>query len=230
MERKAKIAAFLNRYRHGWVFLYALIYMPSFCWLEKTVTGNYYVIHSPIDDMIPFVEYFIIPYFLWFVFMAVWGLYFFFTNVEDFYKLAKVTVIGMTFFLIISALVPNGLTLRPEVFERDNIFVDMVRFLYRVDTPTNVFPSLHVFNSLAICIAIYKSEALKKHKIISYSSYVLAGLIVLATMFLKQHSVYDVIMAFIMAYVLYHLVYVPQESHAFGPVRNRSRRVLLGSK
>lgn len=230
MNRKAKIAAFLNKYKHGLVFLYALIYMPWFCWLEKTVTGNYYVIHSSIDDMIPFVEFFIIPYFLWFVFMAVWGLYFFFTNVDDFYKLAKLTIIGMTLFLVISTLIPNGLTLRPEVFERDNIFVDMVRFLYRIDTPTNVFPSLHVFNSLGICIAIHESKVLREHKIICYSSYVLAGLIILATVFLKQHSIYDVAMAFVVAYILYQLVYVPVESHAFRPARGRSRRMLLGSK
>ena len=164
MNKRAKIIAFLNKYKHAWVFLYALIYMPWFVWLEKSVTGNYYVIHSPIDDMIPFVEYFIIPYLLWFVFIAVWGLYFFFTNVKDFYKLTKLTIIGMTIFLIISTLVPNGLNLRPEVFERDNIFVDLVRFVYRVDTPTNVFPSLHVFNSLGICIAIHESKELKEHK------------------------------------------------------------------
>lgn len=228
MNKKAKIAAFFNKYKHGWVFLYALIYMPWFIWLEKTVTGDYYVIHSPIDDMIPFVEYFIVPYLLWFAFIAVWGLYFFFTNVEDFYKLAKLTIIGMTLFLILSTLVPNGLNLRPEVFEKDNIFVDMVRFVYRVDTPTNVFPSLHVFNSLGICIAIYESDELKKHKVISYASYILAGLIVLATVFLKQHSVYDVVMAFVMAQALYQIVYVPAEERAFKPAKNR--KLLWSSK
>lgn len=228
MNKKAKIAAFLNKYKHGWVFLYAFIYMPWFVWLEKTVTGNYYVIHSPIDDKIPFVEYFIIPYLLWFVFIAGWGLYFFFTNVEDFYKLAKLTIIGMTLFLIFSTLVPNGLNLRPEVFERDNIFVDLVRFVYRVDTPTNVFPSLHVFNSLAVCIAIHESKELKKHKRICYASYILAGLIVLATVFLKQHSVYDVLMAFVMAQALYQIVYVPAENRALKPTKNR--KLVLGSK
>lgn len=228
MNKKAKIAAFLNKYKHGGVFLYALIYMPWFIWLEKTVTGDYYVIHSPIDDMIPFVEYFIIPYLLWFAFIAVWGLYFFFTNVEDFYKLAKLTIIGMTLFLIFSTVVPNGLNLRPEVFERDNIFVDLVRFVYRVDTPTNVFPSLHVFNSLAVCIAIHESKELKKHNVIRYASYILAGLIVLATVFLKQHSVYDVVMAFVMAQALYQIVYVPEENRALKPTKNR--KLVFGSK
>ena len=121
------------------------------------MTSGYHIIYSPIDDKIPFIEYFIVPYLLWFVFIAVVFAYFFFTDVDGFYKLAKISFAGMTIFLIISTIMPNGLAIRPVVFERDNIFVDLVKMLYQTDTPTNVFPSLHVFNSLAACIAIKNS-------------------------------------------------------------------------
>ena len=60
----------MKKYRHAWVLLYGFIYMPWFIWLEKHVRQGYYLIHSPLDDYIPFVEYFIVPYFLWFVFIA----------------------------------------------------------------------------------------------------------------------------------------------------------------
>ena len=116
----------------------------------------------------------------------------------------------MTIFLIICSVFPNGQDLRPVVFERDNIFVDAVRMLYRTDTCTNVFPSLHVFNTLCACIAIHKSQALKKHKAVCIGAYVLGALIIMATMFLKQHSVLDVTGAFIMAYLLYHWVYAEE--------------------
>lgn len=205
----ANVSKLLKRYKHAWVFGYVLIYLPWFLYLEKHVTSNYYVIHTALDDKIPFVEYFIVPYLLWFAFMAAVFLYFFFTDVEGFYKLAKLTFAGMTLFLIISTLLPNGLELRPVYFMRDNVFVDMVKALYRADTSTNVLPSLHVFNSIGACIAIHHSKALKKHKLISWGAYMLAGLIILATMFLKQHSVIDVIAAFVMAYPLYFLVYEP---------------------
>ena len=105
---------------------------------------------------------------------------------------------------------PNGLHLRPVYFERDNIFVDRMKFVYSADTPTNVFPSLHVFNSLAACIAICQSEKLKKHPAVCGGAYVMATLIILSTMFLKQHSVVDVIMAFVMANVLYQFVYAAE--------------------
>ena len=86
----------------------------------------------------------------------------------------------------------------------------MVRALYRTDTPTNVLPSMHVFNSLGVAIAIYHSKALKKHPAIQISSYCLAGLITLSTVFLKQHSVTDVIAAFALACIIYPLVYATQ--------------------
>ena len=120
----------------------------------------------------------------------------------------------MTFFLFLCTVFPNGLNLRPTSFVRDNIFVDLVRYIYRTDTPTNVLPSIHVFNSIGVCIAIWHSSALKKHRWIQYGSYVLALLIILSTVFLKQHSVTDVIAAFVLACVIYPFVYAAQEKKA----------------
>ena len=79
-----------------------------------------------------------------------------------------------------------------------------------------LFPSLHVFNSLSACIAIYESAELRKHRAVSTGAYILAGLIILATMFLKQHSVLDVMAAFVMAYVLYQFVYAGGEKKSAG--------------
>lgn len=209
-----KVLKFLKKYSHAWVFLYALIYLPWFFYLEKHVTHDYYLIHSPLDDYIPFIEYFIIPYLLWFAFIAVTACYFFLTDKKGFYKLASFLITGMTIFLIICTIFPNGLNLRPEVFPRNNVFTDMVKQLYQADTPTNVLPSIHVFNSLGMCFAIAHSDALKKRKWVQYASYILAALIILSTMFLKQHSVTDVFAAMVMAGVIYPFVYIPAEKKA----------------
>lgn len=201
----------LNKYSHAWVFLYAFIYFPWFHWLEENVTTGYSLVSSPLDSYIPFVEYFIVPYLLWFVYMAVTCLYFFFTNKEDFYKFTKTCIIGMTIFLIICTIFPNGLRLRPTVFPRDNIFTELVKFVYAVDTPTNVLPSLHVYNSVACHIAIMHNEKLSQNKLISKGSLFLSLSIVLSTMFLKQHSVVDVVSALIMIYFIYGVVYTPSK-------------------
>ena len=64
MKAISKMKSLILKYRHAWVLLYGLIYMPWFCYLEKRQTIHY-LIHSPLDEYIPFVEYFIIPYLLW---------------------------------------------------------------------------------------------------------------------------------------------------------------------
>lgn len=209
-----KLKTFLQKYSHAVLFLYALIYMPWFTWLEKTVTSDYYVIHSVFDDYIPFCEYFIVPYLMWFLYIAATLLYFFFCDKRGFYKATTLMFSGMTIFLIICTVFPNGLNLRPVFFQHDNIFVDLVKRLYMTDTPTNVLPSLHVYNSICCHLAIADSRQLQKHRFVQHGSFILATLIVLSTMFLKQHSVVDVIAGFVMAYFLYQLVYVPERKRA----------------
>ena len=188
--------------------------MPWFSWLEKHVTSNYFVIHSVFDDYIPFIEIFIIPYLLWFVYVSGTVLYFFFTDKQGFYRICTLLITGMTLFLIICTIFPNGLNLRPSTFARDNIFVDLVRFIYRADTSTNVLPSLHVYNSIGCYIAIRNSQKLRQYKWVQNGSLVLTVSIVLSTMFLKQHSVVDVIAAIVMIYFIYQFVYIPEQVKA----------------
>ena len=208
------IKELFDKYHHTWVFLYGFIYMPWFSWLEKHVTSNYFVIHSVFDDYIPFIEIFIIPYLLWFVYVSGTVLYFFFTDKQGFYRICTLLITGMTLFLIICTIFPNGLNLRPSTFARDNIFVDLVRFIYRSDTSTNVLPSLHVYNSIGCYIAIRNSQKLRQYKWVQNGSLVLTVSIVLSTMFLKQHSVVDVIAAIVMIYFIYQFVYIPEQVKA----------------
>jgi membrane-associated phospholipid phosphatase len=84
----------------------------------------------------------------------------------------------------------------------------MVERLYEVDTPTNVTPSIHVYNSLGVMIAVWKTDAkLVRSKVSRISMTVLGFLIILSTMFLKQHSFSDVIIATGLALFSYILVY-----------------------
>ncbi len=209
---KAKTVA--KKYSHAWVFLYALIYLPWFHYLEEHVQKNYFVIHSPLDDFIPFVEYFIIPYYFWFVFMGICVFYFFFTDKKGFYKITSFLIIGMTLFLVICTVFPNGLNLRPVTFARDNFCVELVRHLYRIDTPTNVLPSIHVFNTVGVMIAAAHSGKLREHSGIVWSIYIAGISIILSTVFLKQHSVTDVIAAIAMACIIYPFVYSSQPRKA----------------
>ena len=201
----------LKRYRHAWVFLYGFIYIPWFMYLERRTipADEYFIINSPLDKYIPFCEYFVIPYLFWFAFVAIGVAYFFFTNRKEFHQLMTFLIIGMTIFLIISTIFPNGLHLRPTAFPRDNVFTDMVKkMIYANDTSTNVLPSIHTFNSLGISIAVFHSEKLKKKRGVQIATHVTTLLILMSTVCLKQHSITDVVAAFLMAELIYPFVYV----------------------
>ncbi len=204
----SKIKLLFTKYKHAIpLLIYGFIYLSWFGWLEQKVTKNYHVIHMEIDDHIPFCEAFIIPYFLWFAYVAVVVVFFLFKDKTDYYKTCAFLVTGMTIFLIVSTLWPNGHHLRPIIMPRDNIFTDMVKGLYAVDTATNLWPSIHVYNSIGAHLAITNSKAFENKRWVRILSFLLAASIILATMFLKQHSVFDVITAFILATIMYLLIY-----------------------
>ncbi len=211
MKKKNTFRKLFDKYKHGLILSYFFIYMAWFTYLERTITTKFTSIHTSLDDLIPFNEYFIIPYFLWFVYIAVTVAYFFLTSKQDYYKCCAYLFTGMTICLFIYTFFPNGHHLRVDLnsLGRSNIFIDMLAGIYRIDTATNVFPSIHVFNSVGACIAISKSERLHKIKWLQWSVLFLTIMICLSTVFLKQHSLLDVLGALVLNLILYIIVYIP---------------------
>ncbi len=197
-----------EKYKHAVpLLIYGIIYMIWFLWLEENITDRYAVIHVTLDDYIPFCELFVIPYFLWFAYVSLVVLWLFFKDKDDYYRACVFLFTGMTVFLVISTLFPNGHHLRPSVMPRDNIFTQLVSHLYRTDTPTNLWPSIHVYNSLGAHFAIVRNRRLSEIRWVKTGSLILSVSIILSTMFIKQHSVFDVVTAFIMAAVMYGITY-----------------------
>lgn len=201
------VIEYLKKNKHFFLLLYAFIYIPWFCYLEKTVTTKFHIIHMTLDEYIPFCEYFIIPYYLWFIYMGAAIIFIAFTDGPACRKMGLFLITGMTVFLFISTVYPNGHLLRPHEFARDNIFVDMVKHLYATDTPTNLFPSIHVYNSLGVHFALTHCDRLKEKKWLKIASFILMTSIILSTMFLKQHSTFDVLTAFGLAAFMYSVCY-----------------------
>ncbi len=189
------------------VLIYMPIYLIWFMLLERYQASSYRMIRTSLDNEIPFIEIFIIPYFLWFAYVAVAVAIAFLTDKEQYFKSIAFLFIGMTVFLIISTLWPNAQNLRPRIMPRDNIFTRMVSYLYSIDTPTNLWPSIHVYNSIGAYLCIAKCKATKDKKWICNLSLILSILIILSTMFLKQHSTFDVMTAFLMAGIVAIAVY-----------------------
>jgi membrane-associated phospholipid phosphatase len=214
----------LKKYSHVWLLGYAFIYLPWFMYLEKTVTSDYHIMHIALDDIIPFNEYFIIPYLLWFMYVAGAVAYFFFTDVKGYYKLCTMLFTGMTISLVVCTVFPNGTDFRPLIDPTKNVFAKIVSYLYAADTCTNVFPSIHVYNSICVHLAVLRSERLSKNRIVKFSSLALMVSICLATVFLKQHSAFDGFGSIAMAYIMYYFVY----AGSYEPSRKKVSEKAIG--
>ncbi|HIT40674.1 MAG TPA: phosphatase PAP2 family protein [Candidatus Caccovicinus merdipullorum] len=188
------------------VNLYLVFYLIGFFTLEMLVPEPQYVIHSVIDDWIPFNEWFVLPYFLWYLWVPGFLLYFMLRERDSFLRLAFIMFAGMTICLIIYALWPNGLQLRREI-EADNFCADIVRFLRAVDTPNNVCPSIHVSSTVAIHIVICRSDAFRNVRFFRLLSWTVSVLICLSTMFIKQHSAIDVFWGWLLSLLLGAVAY-----------------------
>lgn len=200
---------------------YVFIYLPWFFTLERINTldsPHMHILNTSLDEKIPFIEYFIIPYLLWFFYIVATCVFMFFkADDKEFITFALSLIIGMSLSMCICMIYPNGITLRPDYIP-DNWCGRLVAGLYNTDTSTNVFPSIHVYNSLAAHIALCKCKAMKKHKIFLGISFVLCASITLSTMFLKQHSIVDVIGAFVLMAIMYVALYIAD----YGKLRQKA--------
>ena len=211
-----------QRYGHAVpLLIYGIIYLSWFTWLERTNTKNYQIIHLAVDDKIPFCEVFIVPYLLWFAYVSAVVIFLFFKNKADYFRACAFLFTGMTVFLIISTLFPNGHDLRLTAMPRDNVFTSMVAALWKADTPTNLWPSIHVYNSIGAHLAVMHNETLRGKKPVWISSGILAFSIILSTMFIKQHSVFDVLTGIIMGAFMYVLIYRREWLSLPGTQRNK---------
>ena len=213
-----KFKDFAIKHWRIWYVSYIFIYLPWFFAMEHLVTDatpNLHIMHSFVDDMIPFCEYFIIPYAIWFVYIAVSCFFMYFKSTDEEYRrFAWSLIIGMSTCMIICLIYPNGVDMRPASLEHDNIFTKIIQLLWTTDTSTNVFPSIHVYNSLAIHIGLTHCKAFegKKLKLVSLVTCIL---ICMSTLFLKQHSFIDVLGACVLMTVIYYFLYVPAEERLF---------------
>lgn len=204
------------------MLLYGIFYQAAFFWLERREV-RVHLIASELDEKIPFCEYFIIPYFLWFFYIVAASIYFVCCSKD--YEESKRYVLsfcaGMTVFLLVSFLYPNGQDLRPQLGRGGSAFIEAVRFLYRIDTPTNILPSMHVYVTVMSSIALCRQETLRRRKGFSVGIWVLGLSIILSTLFLKQHCVLDVISALGLNAVCYLLVYRKERFYMYDRDRRR---------
>jgi len=185
----------------GWVGYFILYFLT-----ENIIPAERCIpVHCWVDDIIPFCEYFIIPYVFWYALIVVSLLFFLLYDIDSFKKLQTYIIITQIVATIVYILIPNRQDLRPETFPRDNFLTDIVAFLYVIDTNTGVCPSLHCAYSMGIA-----SVWLKKKDASSWLRAAIAlvcFIICISTSFIKQHSFLDFMAAIPVGLLAEYLVF-----------------------
>ena len=193
---------------HLWYLLVLPAYLAAFFWMEHVVDGSgaYWVSYLPLDDRIPFCEWFVIPYVLWYPFLVSVGLYALIREPQEFCRYMTYIGIGFMGSILLFFLFPNGQDLRPVVMPRDNPAARLVEAIYAADTNTNVCPSMHVVGSLGAMAAVFHCKGLRRPWW-RIGAVGLAAAVIASTVLIKQHSVLDIFAAIPYAAVVYALSY-----------------------
>ena len=199
-------------YSHLKLLLYWPLYGFLFLFVERlSPIDHYFPVYCTLDDLIPFCELFLIPYWFWFVYLLGMHLYTLLYDIPNFRRFLWFIIISYSITIGIYLLFPTCQELRPLAFERDNILTRLVGGLYAFDTSTNVCPSIHVIGSVAVwCASWHIPKFQTTGWRLAFGGSCL--LICLSTVFLKQHSVIDLLAAIPVCLIAYYFSYVKQKS------------------
>ncbi len=182
------------RFNHLWLLLGWVGYFALYFLTENLIPyERCHVVHCALDDLIPFCEYFVIPYCFWYVLVFGSLLWFLIFDTKRFRQLQIFIIITQIVAMLVYIVWPNIQQLRPAEFPRQNFFTWVMGIIYAFDTPTGVCPSLHVAYSLGLVSVWCRDEHAPKW----WKAFVIfsAALISIATTFVKQHSAVDVLTA-----------------------------------
>ena len=163
-------------------------------WLLKQFQSNPIYINYYLDDKIPFLVHFIYIYNLFYPFCFV---AFYFLYKKDDKSYYKAIISGVMGFLICDVIFLSMPTIMyrpiiPEVDWLTNLVVK-ITFLYD-NPPLNCFPSIHCLFCFQVIYSYIFSKQTTKNKIIVIA---IALLIIVSTLLVKQHFIYDVIASFL---------------------------------
>ena len=201
--------SWLARHPVGFMALYSIFYLSVFHYLEANVPLRSILVHCRLDDLIPFNEWFVLPYSSWFLLLAGVTAALWWCDTASYDKLCLTMFSGMTFCLILYMLLPNGLDIRPTVdaVGRSNIAMSIMQLIWRADASVNVCPSIHCQSSACMALAFSHSKLAKERPALKILAWVWAALICVSTVFTKQHSIIDVVCGLAVAFVWVPVVY-----------------------
>nr|WP_204616248.1 phosphatase PAP2 family protein [Desulforadius tongensis] len=170
--------------------------------LNNSARGAHSMI-TEIDKAIPFLKIFILPYIIWYPFIFFTLFYLCLRDKKIYFHTLAALNLGLIICYIIYYTYQTTVP-RPEVAGKDLLAL-LVMYIYSSDQPFNCFPSIHCLTSFLMIKGINNSTVKNTFNttIISFT----AAVIILSTLFVKQHVILDVISAILLGDLVFRLVH-----------------------
>lgn len=180
------------KYRHVFWSLFFAVHTYIFFVAERRALTDFHEIHCKLDDIIPFNEYFILFYALWYPFWILFLLYACLFEVDVFKMTMKYFIVAFTLSNVIYFAYPSGHTMWPDPMPRHNFCTWLTERIYAADNPTCIFPSDHVVGAFAVVFGAWRSKRFSNKIAFPIILFIALG-ITISICFVKQHSCLDIL-------------------------------------
>lgn len=187
-------------------YLLFLLVMPALGLIYKIINNNpreAVILSTDIDNKIPFLPIFILPYIIWYAFILGYLVYFWYKDTRVYLKTLTMIVIGELVCFVIYFFFQTTVP-RPALVG-EGVLMELVGMIYSHDQPYNAFPSIHVLTTFAIILGNINIP--NKHIIHSLFVPIMGSLIIISTLFVKQHYILDMFASMFLASFVYGIVF-----------------------
>lgn len=173
-----------------------------YLWLNHP-TNEIHSLVTDLDQKIPFIKIFIIPYISLQAFVAINLLYFYWRDRQTYYRTIITLNLSMVICFIIYYFFQTTVP-RPPL-NGGGMLNKLLRLTYSVDEPFNAFPSIHTMASFIMIKAIGQSNARNRWNSLIINT--IAVLIIISTQLIKQHVLFDLVAGVVLGGLVFETVY-----------------------
>lgn len=159
---------------------------------------DFYNLSIRLDNKIPFNPHFVWTYILYY-FVALMPVMVV-TEIREFRRMVGAYLMMYFMGFLTFILFPVKMV-RPELIG-DGYSLWLLKKIYNADNGYNCFPSMHVANAFLASFFSYRFN-----KVYGVFVYIIAFLITISTLFIKQHYIVDLVAGIILAYFVYRFSY-----------------------
>jgi len=177
------------------IILLIIILMFLYVPINRNISGGV-ALETGLDKIIFALPIFVVPYLSADVFWIVTIIFINYKNDFSYAKYFDLQMIIATLFSLLIYIVLPTFVVRAPVIGGD-VFSNILNWVYQNDMAYNAAPSGHTFYTIICVVALFK--ALPKYKFILL---IYGAIVILSTLFTKQHYVLDVLIGGVFAGVV----------------------------